>query len=439
MAEGNGENGKDVEAQQPTSGKVEEPSTSDTGDKALSKNKSQAKSGMKSTKSGKEGEGGNQASGAYDVTEHLMSTDEVAQQLGTGVNHEHPEKSKGLTEEEARLRTLHAQPACVAQNLSKVCQAFKSQSTLRHVCATSACAAVLAAPCCANNSKACALHATRMHAMGVSAAPTLLMHAAAICTSAHAPHAPNCRSCATPTNCLQAKQRLETDGENKLSPPPDKPEWLKYLLQFTNPLLMILIVAAVLSFVAYGIQTPKDISNVILGAVLLFMIFLLATTQYLNNRAASGVAKQLSSMLPQVRCACVSCALQSWTHSTAHCSAPHSNLATLCWPPVICADGCTQPSLHAQTACTHAICQPGALHARSATCHMLLRRPGCRRAGRKRHPQWQGAQHQGARAREGRLCAPQQRHTRVRRHQGHMQQGYEARLFLDHWCALLSL
>ena len=101
---------------------------------------------------------------------------------------------------------------------------------------------------------------------------------------------------------VQGAKRLEADGPNKLSPPPDKPEWLKYLLQFANPLLAILIVASVLSFVAYGVQTPRDVSNVILGAVLLGMIFLLATTQYLNDRAASGVAKQLSSMLPQVRC-----------------------------------------------------------------------------------------------------------------------------------------
>lgn len=53
---------------------------------------------------------------------------------------------------------------------------------------------------------------------------------------------------------LQAASRLAENGPNKLSPPKDKPEWLKYLLQFTNPLLALLIVAGVLTFVAYGIQ-----------------------------------------------------------------------------------------------------------------------------------------------------------------------------------------
>jgi magnesium-transporting ATPase (P-type) len=53
---------------------------------------------------------------------------------------------------------------------------------------------------------------------------------------------------------LQAASRLAENGPNKLSPPKDKPEWLKYLLQYTNPLLALLIVAGVLTFVAYGIQ-----------------------------------------------------------------------------------------------------------------------------------------------------------------------------------------
>jgi sodium/potassium-transporting ATPase subunit alpha len=46
-------------------------------------------------------------------------------------------------------------------------------------------------------------------------------------------------------------------------------------------------------------QEPKDHSNVILGVVLLAVIFLLGTTQYLNERAAGSVAAQLRSLLPQ--------------------------------------------------------------------------------------------------------------------------------------------
>eukprot|EP00892_Ulva_mutabilis_P001291 jgi/Ulvmu1/11162/UM071_0046.1 len=96
----------------------------------------------------------------------------------------------------------------------------------------------------------------------------------------------------------EATKRLEENGPNKLSPPKDKPEWLKYLLQYTNPLLFLLIIAGVLTFVAYAIQDPKDQSNIILGVVLFLVIILLATTQYMNERAAGSVAAQLRNLLP---------------------------------------------------------------------------------------------------------------------------------------------
>ena len=99
---------------------------------------------------------------------------------------------------------------------------------------------------------------------------------------------------------MQAAQRLEDNGPNKLSPPPERPEWLKYLLQYTNPLLFLLIVAGALTLVAYGIQDPKDSSNIILAVVLFGCIFVLATAAYLNERKAGSVAKQLTSMLPAV-------------------------------------------------------------------------------------------------------------------------------------------
>lgn len=99
---------------------------------------------------------------------------------------------------------------------------------------------------------------------------------------------------------LQAAKRLEANGQNKLSPPSERSEWLKYLLQYTNPLLFLLIIADVLTFVAYAIEDPKNNSSIILGVVLALVIILLATTQYLNERAAGSVAAQLKNLLPSV-------------------------------------------------------------------------------------------------------------------------------------------
>lgn len=45
-------------------------------------------------------------------------------------------------------------------------------------------------------------------------------------------------------------------------------------------------------------QDPKDDSNIILGVVLFLVIILLATTQYMNERAAGSVAAQLRNLLP---------------------------------------------------------------------------------------------------------------------------------------------
>lgn len=98
----------------------------------------------------------------------------------------------------------------------------------------------------------------------------------------------------------EAARRLEANGLNRLSPPATTPEWIKYLMQYTNPLLALLIVAGVLTFIAYAIQDPKDTSNIILGVVLFLVIISLATTQYLNERAAGSVANSLKSLLPSI-------------------------------------------------------------------------------------------------------------------------------------------
>jgi hypothetical protein len=44
------------------------------------------------------------AAGAYDVTEHMMSLQEVGEKLETSVNVGSPEKSAGLTASEVRRR-----------------------------------------------------------------------------------------------------------------------------------------------------------------------------------------------------------------------------------------------------------------------------------------------------------------------------------------------
>jgi len=47
----------------------------------------------------------------------------------------------------------------------------------------------------------------------------------------------------------EAEKRLADYGPNALPPPPRKPEWLRFLEQFKDPLVMTLLVAAVIATV----------------------------------------------------------------------------------------------------------------------------------------------------------------------------------------------
>lgn len=64
--------------------------------------------GKKDKKGAKDEEDGgakpDSAAGEYDVTEHLMSAEECAENLATDYNSQDPWKSKGLTEDEVRPR-----------------------------------------------------------------------------------------------------------------------------------------------------------------------------------------------------------------------------------------------------------------------------------------------------------------------------------------------
>lgn len=53
----------------------------------------------------------------------------------------------------------------------------------------------------------------------------------------------------------------------------DLPEIVKYLLEFKNFFMMLLLAASVLSFVAYGLQ-PDDPLNLYLACALIFIVLL---------------------------------------------------------------------------------------------------------------------------------------------------------------------
>lgn len=54
----------------------------------------------------------------------------------------------------------------------------------------------------------------------------------------------------------------EKYGRNMLTPPKTKPAWVKYLEQYKNFFAILLIVASTLCFIAFGVDSSHDKTNV---------------------------------------------------------------------------------------------------------------------------------------------------------------------------------
>ncbi|KAF6263646.1 hypothetical protein COO60DRAFT_1698701 [Scenedesmus sp. NREL 46B-D3] len=96
----------------------------------------------------------------------------------------------------------------------------------------------------------------------------------------------------------QVKELQAKHGLNQLTPPKSTPEIIKFLLQFTNPLMALLLVAGALTFMAYGIQSPRDKNNAILAAALIIVVTLTCIMSYMQERSASNLMDSLKKMMP---------------------------------------------------------------------------------------------------------------------------------------------
>lgn len=100
-------------------------------------------------------------------------------------------------------------------------------------------------------------------------------------------------------SAAEAAARLAKYGKNRLSPPKATPEWVKFLLTFTNPFMIVLTVAGALCFLAWGVGDHSDSTNAILGGVLWIVVFLTCTMTYFQGRSTSAVMDTFAKMLPQ--------------------------------------------------------------------------------------------------------------------------------------------
>jgi sodium/potassium-transporting ATPase subunit alpha len=82
----------------------------------------------------------------------------------------------------------------------------------------------------------------------------------------------------------KAKENLERDGPNALTPPKQTPEWVKFCKNLFGGFALLLWIGAVLCFVAYGIQAstseePAD-DNLYLGIVLSAVVIVTGIFSY---------------------------------------------------------------------------------------------------------------------------------------------------------------
>lgn len=93
----------------------------------------------------------------------------------------------------------------------------------------------------------------------------------------------------------KAKENLERDGPNALTPPKQTPEWVKFCKNLFGGFALLLWIGAILCFIAYGIQAstveePAD-DNLYLGIVLAAVVIVTGIFSYYQVCQADVAAR----------------------------------------------------------------------------------------------------------------------------------------------------
>ncbi|KAG8231998.1 hypothetical protein J437_LFUL010258 [Ladona fulva] len=101
-----------------------------------------------------------------------------------------------------------------------------------------------------------------------------------------------------------AKENLERDGPNALTPPKQTPEWVKFCKNLFGGFALLLWIGAILCFIAYSIQAstveePAD-DNLYLGVVLSAVVIITGCFSYYQEAKSSAIMESFKSMVPQL-------------------------------------------------------------------------------------------------------------------------------------------
>ncbi|KAK7863673.1 hypothetical protein R5R35_003074 [Gryllus longicercus] len=101
----------------------------------------------------------------------------------------------------------------------------------------------------------------------------------------------------------KAKEVLERDGPNALTPPKQTPEWVKFCKNLFGGFALLLWIGAILCFIAYSIQAstvedPSD-DNLFLGVVLSAVVIVTGCFSYYQEAKSSAIMESFKHMVPQ--------------------------------------------------------------------------------------------------------------------------------------------
>ena len=91
----------------------------------------------------------------------------------------------------------------------------------------------------------------------------------------------------------EASARLSANGANKLAEPPKVPIWKKFLLQFADPMIIVLLVAAVISFITALMEPEESLADVF---IILFVVVLNAVLGVIQESKAEKAIDALKAM-----------------------------------------------------------------------------------------------------------------------------------------------
>ncbi|MDX2678360.1 cation-translocating P-type ATPase [Streptomyces sp. NY05-11A] len=96
----------------------------------------------------------------------------------------------------------------------------------------------------------------------------------------------------------QAGERLERYGPNELPRTRRRAVWRDLAVQFTDLFAVVLLVAAAITFLAYGLQEPRDAGTLQLAVAILAVVVLNAAIGFAQEYSAERTAQALAAMVP---------------------------------------------------------------------------------------------------------------------------------------------